>query len=96
MSFELQNLVFQQVGYMYKQNMISAEAFKEIFQSKRTLEIAALAMIHNTACSNTFRYFIPVTVLNEWTSENYRNIYEGEYEERILINTNYSLNVPDI
>ena len=90
---ELQNLIFQQVGYMYKQKMISGEAFKNFCQSKTTLEMAALNMIH-TAYTRLFNKLSPVTVLNEWTSENYRNIYEGKYKESILIN--YSLNVPDI
>ena len=93
---ELQNLIFKQVGYMYKQKMISGEAFKKFCQSKITLEIAALNMIHTIASPMLLINLSPVTVLNEWTSENYRNIYEGEYEGRIIINTEFSLNVPDI
>ena len=92
---ELQNIIFQQVGYMYKQKMISREAFKKFCQSKKTLEIAALSMVHTNAYQYFSRILIPVTALNEWTAENYRSIYEGEYEERILINNNYSLNLSD-
>ena len=92
----LQNLIFQQVGYMYKQKMISGEAFKNFCQSKKTLDIAALNMIATTSSHQTLLYLSPATVLNEWTSEHFRNIYEGEYEEQILINTKFPLNVTDI
>ena len=96
LSLELQKLLFQQVGYMYKQNMISREAFKKFCQSKLTVEIAAVNMIHTFPYYAPFTASTPITLLNEWTSENYRNIYEGEYEDRILINIHFSLNVPDI
>jgi len=89
LSLELQNLIFKQVGYMYKQKMISGEAFKKFCQSKGTLEFAVFNMFH-IAGDNT------ATVLNEWSCETYRNIYEGKYEESILINPNYYLNVPEI
>jgi len=89
---ELQNLIFQQAGYMYKQKMISGEAFKNFCQSKTTLEMAALNMI-NTAYPKLFTNLNPVTVLNEWNSETYRRIYEGEFENKILINAKFSLNV---
>ena len=92
---ELQNLIFQQAGYMYKQKMISGEAFKNFCQSKTTLEMAALNLI-NTAYPKLFTNLNPVTVLNEWNSETYRRIYEGEFENKILTNTNFSLNVPNI
>jgi len=94
LSLELQNLIFQQVGYIYKQKIISGDAFKKFCQSKITLEIAAFNMMYT--CLKICGHYSPVTALNEWPSENYRNIYEGKYEESILINTNYSLNVPDI
>ena len=94
LSLQLQNLLFQQVGYIYRQKMISEEAFKNFCQLTTTLEIAALNMIHN--CRSFFGGYNPVTVLNQWYSEDYRNIYEGKYEESILINTNHTLNVPDI
>ena len=80
MSLEIQNLIFHQVGYMNKHKIISGEAFKKFFQSKITLEIAALNMIYTTAYPKFFANLSPVTVLNEWTSEAYRKIYEGEYE----------------
>ena len=96
LSLDIQNLLFKQVGYMYKHKIISGEAVNKFFQSKITLETAALNMVHTIACSNNFESLLPVTLFNEWTAENYRNIYDGEYEERILIHTNHSLNMPDI
>jgi len=96
LSLELQNLLFQQVGYMYKQKMISGEAFKQFCQSKKTLEIAAFQMTHTTPYPELSRDLSPVTHLNEWTSEIYRNIYEGEYQEIVVLNIKFSLNVPDI
>jgi len=93
----LQNLLFQQIGYMYKQNMISGEAFKKFFQSKITLEMAVLNMIHTLKSPIPLMNLLsPVTILNEWTSENYRKMYEGEYKAIILITTEFSLNVPEI
>ncbi|KNZ51450.1 hypothetical protein VP01_394g5 [Puccinia sorghi] len=50
--FELQNFLFKQVDHIYMQKMISGEAFREFFQSKITLEIAASNMIHTTAYSD--------------------------------------------
>ena len=83
-----QHILFQQVSYMYKQKMISKEAFRKFSQSKITLEIAAFNMIRISPHSDVFRYLSPASIfINEWTSECYRNIYKGEYEERILINT---------
>ena len=75
---QLQNLIFQQVGYMYKQKMISGEAFKNFCQSKKALDIAALNMIATTSSHQTLLYLSPATVLNEWTSEPFRHMYEGE------------------
>ena len=82
----LQHILFQQVSYMYKHKLISEEAFKKFSQSKITLEIAAFNMIHIAPNIDAFRYLSPANILNEWTSKCYRNIYEGEYEKRILIN----------
>ena len=65
MSLNLQKLIFQQVGYMNKQKIISGEAFKKFCQSKTTLEIAALNMIHTTPYPKLFANLSPVTVLNE-------------------------------
>jgi len=95
LSLELQNLIFQQVGYIYKQKIISGDAFKKFCQSKITLEIAASNMIHTAKPEIHFNYN-PIIGLDQWTSGNYRNIYEGEYEEKVFIKTKYSLNVPDI
>ncbi|KNZ58337.1 hypothetical protein VP01_1949g1 [Puccinia sorghi] len=76
--FDIQNLLLKQVDYMYKQKMISGEAFRKFCQSKITLKIAAFNMIHTTAYSDyiIFRNLSPTDFLNKWTSENYRNIYE--------------------
>ena len=89
LSLKLQDLLFKQVGYMYKQKMLSGKAFKEFFQSQKTLEIAALAMTYDNLEFNSFSYMIPVTFLNGWNSENYRHIYEGEYEDRTFIKNRF-------
>ena len=75
--------------------MISGEAFKKFFQSEKTLNIASSNMIH-TRFPELFRNMSHITVLNNWIFEDYRNIYEGEYQNRIFINITYALNVPEI
>ncbi|KNZ45477.1 hypothetical protein VP01_807g7 [Puccinia sorghi] len=89
--YKLQRNIFQTVDYMYKQQIISANALKEFFQLKNTLELAALNMYYTTEKERVADFFYeldrnenPISTLHKWDCANYRTLYEvlDEREKR--------------
>ncbi|KNZ60557.1 hypothetical protein VP01_15378g1, partial [Puccinia sorghi] len=79
----LQQNIFQTVDYMYKQELISAKAFKEFFQLENTLELAALNLYFTPVRNRNADFWDvyrrkknPISILNRWDCANYRTLYE--------------------
>ncbi|KNZ55207.1 hypothetical protein VP01_273g5 [Puccinia sorghi] len=83
MIHKLQRNIFQMVDYMFKQEIISAHAFRKFFGYKNTLEVACLNLYYTPENKedsglwyDMYHNKDPISSLNEWHSANYRTLYD--------------------